>query len=64
MLDSFAEPVLQGIPPSDSDIISLYVNSDAETRVEIITTHPEVAGFVFLEKGILTKAYFPKKFRD
>ena len=27
-------------------------------------TPPQVAGFTFLEKGMLTKAYFPKKVRD
>ena len=64
MLHTFDEPSPQGITPSEIDVLALYVKSDLETRIEILTSHPQVAGFVFLEKGMLTKAYFPKKVRD
>ena len=42
----------------------LYLTSSIETRAEIITSHPDVAGFIFLDEGHLTKAYFPKRIRS
>ena len=62
MLHTFDEP--SPITPSDIDILALYVKSDLETRIKILTSHPQIAGFVFIEKVMLTKAYFPKKIRD
>ena len=55
---------LQEITPSEEDILALYFKSNIETCIDIRTTHPQVAGFVFLEKDILTKAYFPKNTRN
>ena len=63
-VESFEEPVPQGIQPCDDDPMELYLRSDLETRTEILVSHPQVAGFVFLEKNHLTKAFFPKKVRD
>ena len=63
-LQSFDIPTPQGIPSSDVDPIILYLTSDIETRAEIITTYPDVASFIFLDEGHLTKAYFPKRIRS
>ena len=64
MIHTFDESSPQGITPSDVGILALYVKSDLETRIEILTSYPQVAAFVFIEKGMLTKAYFPKNIRD
>ena len=63
-LQSFDIPTPQGISSSDVDPIVLYLTSDIETRAEIITTHPDVAGFIFLDEGHLTKVYFPTRIRS
>ena len=54
-VESFEEPVPQGIQPCDDDLIELYLSSDLETRTEILVSYPQVAGFVFLEKNISQK---------
>ena len=42
----------------------MYLTSDIETQAGIITTHPDVAGFIFLDEGHLAKAYLPKRIRS
>ena len=60
----------EGILNSDTDIssgtnpIELFLSSDRETRLNILTSHPQVVGFVYLYEGSLTKAFLPKQFID
>ena len=63
-IESFEEPAPQGIQPFDDDPVELYLRSDLTTRIEILTSHPQVAGFIFLEKNHLTKAFLTKKVKD
>ena len=63
-VESFEEPAPQGIQPCDDDPIELYLRSDLATRTEILASHPQVAGFIFLEKNHLTKAFLTKNVRD
>ena len=42
----------------------LYLTLDIETRAEILTSYPDVAGFIFLDERHLTKAYFAKRIRS
>ena len=53
-LQSSDEPTPPGHPPSTSDPIALYVSVDLNTRRDILTSHPDVTGFIFLEEGHLT----------
>ena len=41
--------------------VELYQNGDLDARSDVLLTHPDVIGFLFVHEGILTKAYLPKK---
>ena len=41
--------------------VELYRNGDLDARSDVLLTHPDVIGFLFVHEGILTKAYLPKK---
>ena len=44
--------------------VEIYLRGNLETRSDIIINHPDVAGYLYLHDGILSKAYFPKKVVD
>ena len=54
----------------DSDISSgtnpmeLFLASDHQTRLNILTSHPQVVGFVYMYENSLMKAFLPKQFID
>ena len=60
----------EGILNSDTDIssgtnpIELFLSSDRETRLNILTSHPQVVGFVYLYEDSITKAFLPKQVID
>ena len=54
---SFDEPCPPGLPSSGTDPIALYVSADTDTRRDILTSHPDVAGFLYLDEGYVTKAF-------
>ena len=41
--------------------VELFLNGDLDARSDVLLTHPDVIGFLFVHEGILTKAYLPKK---
>ena len=41
--------------------VELYRNGDLDARSDVLLTHPDVIGFLFIHKGILIKAYLQKK---
>ena len=47
--------------PKGSHPLDLFLQGDIETRGDVILTHPDVIGFVYLNKDIITKAYLLKK---
>ena len=47
-----------------SNPIELFLSSDRETRLNILTSHPQVIGFVYLYEGSITKAFLPKQVID
>ena len=63
-LDSFDELSQTGLPPSATNPIALYVSTDYDTRRVILTCHPDVTVFLFLEEGYLIKSYFPTKIHN
>ena len=44
--------------------IELFLSSDRETRLNILTNHPQVIGFVYLYENAITKAFLPKQVID
>ena len=44
--------------------IELFLSSDRETRLNILTSHPQVVGFVYLYEDLITKASLPKQVID
>ena len=47
--------------PKGSHPLDLFLQGDIETRGDVILTHPDVIGFVYLNEDIITKTYLPKK---
>ena len=41
--------------------VEIFLNGDLDARSDVLLTHPDVIGFLSVHKGILTKAYLPKK---
>ena len=41
--------------------VELFLNWDLDARSDVLLTHSDVIGFLFVHEGILTKAYLPKK---
>ena len=41
--------------------VDLYLSGDLDARSDVLLTHPDVIGFLFVHEGILTKTYLPKK---
>ena len=37
-----------------------FIKGSATSRLEILTQHPQVEGLIFLSKGRVTVAYFPR----
>ena len=47
---------------SDNDHpLVLFLKGDAETREDILLSHPDVIGFICLHEGQVTKTFLPKK---
>ena len=50
-----------------SDPIEMFMSADRNMRSDLIFSHPEVVGWIYVEEGILQKAFLPTKitnFRD
>ena len=41
--------------------VELFYKGDMETRGDVLLSHPEVIGFIYLHEDVITKAYFPKR---
>ena len=41
--------------------VDLVLNGDLDARSDVLLSHPDVIGFLFIHEGILTKAYLPQK---
>ena len=51
-------------PPSyteEEHPLALFLSGDAETREDIILSHPDVIGFLFIHEGVVSKAFLPQK---
>ena len=50
-----------------SDPIEIFMSADRNVRFDLILSHPEVVGWIYVEDGILWKTFLPTKitnFRD
>ena len=45
----------------DEHPLYMFLNGDSETRGDIILTHPDVIGFVYLHDDSIVKAFLPKR---
>ena len=45
----------------DEHPLCMFLNGDSETRGDIILTHPDVIGFVYLHDDSIVKAFLPKR---
>ena len=66
MSNSFEQQVATGDspPPPDTNAIELFLTSDADTRANVLLSHPQVLGFVFLNDDSITKAFLPERVID
>ena len=66
MANSFEQHVTTGEnpPPPDTNAIELFLTSDGDTRANILLSHPQVLGFVYLNDDSITKAFVPERVID
>ena len=47
--------------PKNQNHIKLFVQEHIDTRSEVLLSHPEVLGFVYIHQDVITKTFFPRK---
>ena len=50
------KPYKKGIHP-----VELFLNGNLDARSDVLLTHPDVIGFLFVHEDIITEVYLPKK---
>ena len=50
--------------PPDSNGIELFLSSDRDTRANVLLSHPQVLGFVYLNDDAITKTFLPERVID
>ena len=41
--------------------VELYINGDKSVRTDVLFNHVHVIGFLYIQDGIITKAFLPKR---
>ena len=44
--------------------VELYINGDKSVRTDVLFNHVHVIGFLYIQDGIITKAFLPKRTTD
>ena len=58
----FEDDTLSPASYSDEDHpLVLFLKADAEGREDILLSHPDVIGFVYIQENSISKAFLPKK---